>query len=159
MLSTMRCAITFALILYCFCPKSAIANSSNVKLKPRCHIGNLNQQPAKVQGEMTSFLGKLQAAIREDNRSQVAGMISYPLNVWINGKNSEVESKQEFIHLYDQIFTTSLRDLLLEQQPTCISRIGIRGFSISRGEIWFDFYPDGRIKIFTVTPIVMPDEY
>lgn len=108
---------------------------------------------------MSSFLSKLQTQVAENHKDQVATMIAYPLNAWINGKNREVGSEQEFVRLYGQIFTKPLKRLLLEQRPACISRVGAQGFSFGSGEMWFDFYPNGSVKIFTVTPVVFPDEY
>ncbi|HTV83001.1 MAG TPA: hypothetical protein VME18_10155 [Acidobacteriaceae bacterium] len=124
-----------------------------------CHIGNLGEQPAAAQKAMSSFLRGLQSQVAQGHKSQVADMIAYPLHAWISGKNQNVQSKREFLQLYDQIFTKPLTKLLPEQRPACISRVGAQGFSISRGEIWFDIHSDGSVKIFNVTPVVMSDEY
>lgn len=124
-----------------------------------CHVGNFGEQSAAVQNAMSSFLRRLQTRVAEGRKLQVADLIAYPLNAWINGKNQEVRSKQEFIRLYDQIFTSPLKRQLLEQRPACLSRVGAQGFSFGSGEMWFDLYPDGKVRIFTITPIVYPDEY
>lgn len=151
---------TIALSLIFFSgPQRVISPPHEAKSKVSCHLGNMDKQSAGVQSAIGLFLGKLQTAVAENHRWQVADMISYPLSAWIDGKNVEVQSKQEFVRLYGQVFTKPLSRLLLEQQPACISRVGAQGFSFSKGEMWFDFYPDGSVKVFTVTPIVMPSEY
>jgi len=153
----MKTAILLSVFLFTAIPT---ARAQVPGMRPAgCQGGNLGQQPAATQKAMTSFLDRLQSRVAKGHKSQVADMIAYPLHAWIGGKNEDVRSKREFLQLYDQIFTKPLIKLLLEQRPACIGRVGAQGFTISRGEIWFDTYPDGGVKIFTVTPVVMPDEY
>jgi len=85
-------------------------------------------------------------------------MISYPLLVSKDNSRRRIRSEKEFLDEYTRIFTPQLKVLSLKQSPQCVSRVGAQGFTISRGEIWFDIYPSGEVKIFTITPVVMPDE-
>jgi hypothetical protein len=73
-------------------------------------------------------------------------------------KKFSVRSDAEFVELYPTIFTSALGRLLAKQEPACVGRIGDKGLTISRGEIWFNVDPQGTVKIFTITPVVMPDE-
>jgi hypothetical protein len=60
------------------------------------------------------------------------------------------------MELYDRIFTAPLKRLLLNTQPDCVRRVGANGFSFSKGQIWFDRYPDGQVRVFTITPVDYP---
>jgi hypothetical protein len=123
-----------------------------------CTTGNLSDEPSVTQQKIGSFLDELKRAVEENKRGQVAKMISYPLHFATYKVKKEVRSEKEFLAQYDQIFPKELKALLLKQRPECVGRIGAQGFTISRGEIWFDVFPDGAVKIFTITAVVMADE-
>jgi hypothetical protein len=123
-----------------------------------CTVGNLSDEPSATQQKISSFLDELKRAVEEDKRGQVAKMISYPLLLSTYKGKKKVRSEEEFLAQYDQIFPKALKALLLKQRPECVGRIGVQGFTISRGEIWFDVFPDGVVRIFTITPVVMSDE-
>ena len=123
-----------------------------------CAIGNLKEEPASTVAAISFFLGELQAAVREDRRSEVAKLVSYPLNFSTPDGEHRVRSEQEFLAEYDSIFPAGLKTLLLRQTPECISRVGAQGFSFAHGQIWFGMYPDGKVKIFTINAAVYPGE-
>lgn len=101
---------------------------------------------------------KLKEFVEQGNKAQISKMVSYPLLISTDAGKRKIRSEKEFMAEYGQIFTEQFKNLLLKQQPECVSRVGAQGFTIGRGEIWFDEFPNGAVKIFTVTPVVMPDE-
>ena len=135
--------------------RSQVASPST---QPGCKAGNLSEESAESIAKVSAFLSELQNAVRSDDRSRVSTMISYPLLVSKDNSRRRIRSEKEFLDEYTRIFTPQLKVLSLKQSPQCVSRVGAQGFTISRGEIWFDIYPSGEVKIFTITPVVMPDE-
>jgi hypothetical protein len=123
-----------------------------------CTAGNLSDEPSATQQKIGYFLDELKRAVEENKREQVARMISYPLHFATYKGRRKIRSEKEFLAQYDQIFPKALKALLLKQRPECVGRIGVQGFTISRGEIWFDVFPDGAVRIFTITAVIMPDE-
>ncbi len=123
-----------------------------------CKEGNLSEESPVTKEKMISFLTQLKEALKKDDKGQVAKMMSYPLLISTETGHKQVHSEKEFLAEYARIVTPSLKSLLLKQQPECVSRVGAQGFTIGRGEIWFNEFPGGAVKIFTITPVVMPDE-
>jgi hypothetical protein len=136
----------------------AHAQTRNGEPAPGCTIGNLKEEPANTVTAISSFLSELQAAVKENRRKEVAKLVSYPLNVSTPDGKNPVRSEQEFLAHYDKIFPAGLKLLLLRQTPECVSRVGVRGFTFGHGQIWFDEYPDGKVRIFTITPVAYPGE-
>jgi hypothetical protein len=99
---------------------------------------------------MTSFLRELQSAVKEDRRDKVAMFMHYPLLVDLSNRRVHVRSAREFVAGYDRLFPVALRKSLLLQRPECIARVGAQGFTLGDVTIWFDAYPDGKVRIFTI---------
>jgi len=136
---------------------SANAQSIGV-IRDACKLGNLSDEPASTTKSITEFIASLKANLRANDSKRLASMISYPLLVSPESGKFRVRTPNEFEKRYLQIFPMQLRDLVLRQGPECVSRVGAKGFTIRNGEIWFDLYPDGRVRIFTITTVVIPDE-
>jgi hypothetical protein len=137
---------------------SCSAQTADHSLALGCKEGNLNEESPVTKEKMISFLNQLKEGLKGNEKGQVAGMMSYPLLISTEAGHKQVRSEKEFLAEYARIITPPLKSLLLKQQPECVSRVGAQGFTISRGEIWFNEFPDGAVKIFTITPVVMPDE-
>ncbi len=104
------------------------------------------------------FLTELQYAIKEGDKPRVAKLVHYPLSVQTTNAEFNIASQKEFIKQYDRILPIELKSFLLKQQPQCVSRVGAKGFSIGSGQLWFDEYPDGEVRIFAINAIVYPGE-
>jgi hypothetical protein len=59
---------------------------------------------AKNDQEVEAFADKVQSYVKNDNREQLAEVVSYPITVKIEGKPVNIQNKDEFVQLYDQIF-------------------------------------------------------
>jgi hypothetical protein len=139
---------------------SALAQSGGGEIRiSGCKSGNLLQErdPSVVE-EMGCFIGELKTAIAKGDKRRVARLVHYPLSFATADAELTIHSEQEFVKKYNRVLPPQLRDLLLRQETRCISRVGAKGFTIGTGEIWFDRFQDGKVKIFTVTAVVFPDE-
>lgn len=124
-----------------------------------CKPGNLfSESSPRTIDEMERFLTELHTAVASGDKLRVAQLAHYPLSVATANSTFTVYSDQQFVTKYDEIFPVQVRVFLLKQEPQCVSHVGARGYSIGTGQIWFDKYPNGAIKIFSVNAIVYPGE-
>jgi hypothetical protein len=140
---------------------SAFRNSHDrhdVRQTASCKPGNLEQEAPSTVRAMSDFIEDLKAAIARKDKQGVAKMIEYPLSFASASQNVEVRSEEQFIAQYDKLLPENLKKFLLKQQSSCISRVGAKGFTVGSGQIWFDQFPDGKVKIFTITAVVYPGE-
>lgn len=85
-------------------------------------------------------------------------MVQYPLSFSTMDARTTIRSEQEFIDKYDRILPKELKEFLLRQETRCLSRVGVKGFTVGHGQIWFDKFDDGTVKIFVITAVVYPGE-
>ena len=119
-----------------------------------CKPGNLYKEGPARGVVITNFLLRLKGAIKDGDKSKVSDFIHYPLSVATAHKSFAVGSAKGFVANYERILPASLRNFILAQQPQCVSRVGVQGFSIGNGQIWFDQFPDGKVRIFSVNAVV-----
>jgi hypothetical protein len=130
------------------------SQSTSRSSAPACERGNLDEEPRATKATITSFFNRLKVAIAQDKRAVVADMMSYPvLTTSIDGTRRRIRSREYFLRSYDQVLPTNERQFILRQDAVCIGRVGAQGFSIGRGELWFDIFPDGKVRIFTINPL------
>ena len=136
------------------------ASKSGAEERPStgCKPGNLRESAPALIEDMGRFLAELKSAVAKDDKQRVARMVHYPLSFATAGAEFTVHSQHEFVEKYDQILPLKLRDLLQRQETRCISRVGAKGFTIGTGEVWFDKFQDGTVKIIGITAVVYPDE-
>jgi hypothetical protein len=126
--------------------------------KHTCNPGNLDQEKPSTKKAIEDFWQRFEIALQKNDKSQIAKMVAYPLSVGFpSGGDLEVSSQRQFLKEYTRIFPGDLRDMLLRQRADCIRRVGAKGFSVAAGQIWFDQYPDGEVKIFSMTVVVYPE--
>jgi hypothetical protein len=152
----LKCLIVATLLV--FVNLSSQAQSSVVGLPFSCKVGNLSEQSPDTIRAMSAFLTELKDAVEKNEKRRISEMADYPMSVSTTKGKLVVHSASEFVTNYAKLFTPEIRTLLLRQQPECISRVGAQGFTISRGEIWFDIFPDNKIKIIGIVPVVLLDE-
>jgi len=123
-----------------------------------CKTGNLDDEPSATITSIEIFLSELKLDVKEDNRDKVAKLVHYPLLVSTPSGRSYIHSQIDFKARYNEIVPSALKTLLLRQQAKCVSRVGAQGFTIGNGEVWFDVFSDGNVKIFTISPVVISDQ-
>jgi hypothetical protein len=104
---------------------------------------------AKPAAAARAFLAQLQGAVQANNKEAVAGMISYPLLVLRDGKRTRIPRKEALLSNYDRIFTTSVRDAVLQQTAQCLFGNSL-GAMVGSGEVWFSEQAPEQWKIITV---------
>jgi hypothetical protein len=104
---------------------------------------------AKTAASARAFLAQLQAAVQANNKEQIAGMISYPLLVLRSGKRTRIRQKQPFLANYEQIFTSPVRDAVLQQTAQCLFGNSSGGM-VGNGEVWFREEAPEQWKIITI---------
>lgn len=99
------------------------------------------------------FYGEFIRAIREDRRLGAAEMIDWPRTVTPPEGSYTIETAEDFLPYYDDIFTSSLLESIRanqydETQADLFVRNGMVGGA--GGAIWFALVEDGRISVLTV---------
>lgn len=98
----------------------------------------------------TAFVSEFIAAVKEDDKNKIAGMMSYPLRV--NPKNGSrsytIKSKREFLQQYDELFSENMKKgLTADADIFC----NYQGGSIGAGRVWFEA-ADGKAVIYSINP-------
>jgi hypothetical protein len=100
-----------------------------------------------------TFLGRLQAAVRANDRGAVIKLIGFPLRVNSNGRSRVYRDARSVRADYDRIFTPEIARAILAQR---FDRLFGRdqGLMIGNGEVWFDHVctnaqcsPPGPVRI------------
>jgi hypothetical protein len=112
--------------------------------KPTCTLPDCEQA--------TAFFLKFQNAIKTDQRQDVAGMISYPLRSYRNGKATVIRNKTALLAQYETVFTSGARCAITTAVADDVWG-NWRGFTINEGAIWWDrIIPNSVTKNGTVQP-------
>jgi len=83
------------------------------------------------------FLTRLQAAVRADDRSAIAGMIAYPLRVNFDDGLKTYKDRPSIQRDFERIFTPRVRQAILDQEADKLFA-NYQGSMIGDGEVWFD---------------------
>lgn len=124
-----------------------------------CKASNLGEEnPARAKA-IEEFWRRFQNALKRNDKQNIAGMVEFPLSVaFASGRQIEIRSQTEFLADYARVFPKRTRRMFLRYPAECINRVGAKGFSIAEGQIWFDQYPNGKVKIFSMNVVVYPGE-
>lgn len=152
----MKRGILISLVAALVCTACSAQSPQEQSRTSGCKPGNLLESDASTVEQMGHFLNGLKAAVASGERQRVARFVRYPLPVATADAQVTIRSEQEFVKNYTRILPPQLRDLLLRQETSCISRVGAKGFTIGTGEVWFDRFQDGKVKIFGITAVTYP---
>lgn len=86
--------------------------------------------------EYHNFLDNLQTQLIGENKVEVAKLVSYPIEINIDGKKVKIKTPQQLIKLYGAIFTPALVKTVNTQQYKDLF-INAQGVMIGNGQIWF----------------------
>lgn len=105
-----------------------------------------------------TFLTRLQAAVRADDRDAVTGLIAYPLRVNSAGRAASYPDARSVRADFDRIFTPRVKHAILNQRVERVS-LGDHGVMIGTGAVWFGHVcansacsPPGPVRITAVNP-------
>ena len=96
-------------------------------------------EPGKAADTVTSerFLSRLQAAVRADDRSAIAGLIAYPLRVNFDNGPKTYRDRHSIERDFQRIFTPRVKQAILNQEADKLFT-SYQGSMIGDGEVWFD---------------------
>jgi len=96
------------------------------------------------------FVRRLQSAVASDDRLQVAGMLKYPLYFHGQRKTATLHNVADTLHLYNVVFSASLRRALAAQQVRNLIAQS-DGVAIEGGYIWINqSSQDGSLKVASI---------
>lgn len=109
---------------------------------------------AHTHQQYRTFFNQFKAAVIKHDKAKVAKLINYPMTAPVQGKDRVITNPEQFIALYDQIFTVSRQKLVAQQQYKNLFA-NSNGIMIGQqGEIWFSgICEDTRCQRFTVKVI------
>lgn len=103
-----------------------------------------SNQEAKV------FYLRFQRAVAENDKRVVAGIVSYPLNVYFPGnanqkRYTEIMDRKAFIKNYDRLFSEKLRSFIASIDVNSVDDLwgNYHGIAVGRGVIWIGVYCRG----------------
>lgn len=73
--------------------------------------------------------------VKAGDKEAIAGMISYPSQLTVPSGEYTVNSPEEFLPYYEELFTGEFTDQLLAEEPDAFLHNGL--ISFGAGEIWF----------------------
>jgi hypothetical protein len=83
-----------------------------------------------------SFFQELKTAVAAQDRTRVAGMVSYPLTVRLDGHPVQLKTPQELLAHYAQLLPPSTQQALASQSYEALF-VNSQGVMIGNGQIWF----------------------
>ena len=96
------------------------------------------------------FFRGLQKAVANNRRTEVAGLVAYPLNVRINNRSVTLRNQRELLQRYPSVFNQKVRQAVAHQKVSNLSA-SWRGVMVGQGELWFNQLP--KSKRFKITAI------
>ncbi len=67
----------------------------------------------KNDQDVETFVSNVQSYIKNDNKQQLSELISYPINVKINGKVKKIENKEAFVENYSSIVNSDFKKAMV----------------------------------------------
>ncbi|MGF9907781.1 hypothetical protein [Brevibacillus porteri] len=99
-------------------------------------------------GAFEAFFGKLQEAVKKNDKTEVAKHIRYPLRVNKDGKSHFIRDEQQFLEEYDRIMTEKVKEAFLQQKVTD-AFVNDQGVMVGNGEMWLGQFSN-RFVVFAV---------
>jgi hypothetical protein len=84
-----------------------------------------------------AFFDRLQIALKNDDRRELASIVNYPLLTTLNHKKTHIRSREELLSHFDELFDAGVRCAILNSKRKEVWG-NWRGFMIGRGAVWFD---------------------
>lgn len=94
-----------------------------------------------------AFIGKLQNALKDDDKQAIAAVIRYPLNVYDNGKVKETYANAEsVVKGFSGLFTPAVRQAIRCTKSEADWFVNDQGLMLGNGEVWIDGWGNGTPK-------------
>lgn len=128
MLKSMRhvlLATTFALVLVA--PAGAQSETTNQTIDQQ--LGDHTKYEAVIKA--------LQTAVAAHDAAGVAELVSYPIGVRVNGKETHIKSAKAFAENYDAIFTPTIAKAVTDQKYDDLF-VNYKGIMFGDGQVWIN---------------------
>lgn len=144
--------VWLALFAACLFSAPITRAAENSPAEPACG-GNstVDTQGAQFAEQSRDFLARLQMAVMANDKTEIAGMISYPLLVIHDGTRTRIGGRAAFLGAFNEIFDAPIRSAILDQSAACLFG-NDRGAMVGSGEVWFSGAGRGGMKIITINP-------
>ncbi|MBN1440036.1 MAG: hypothetical protein JW929_11560 [Anaerolineales bacterium] len=86
--------------------------------------------------EIRNFLNMIKDFIANEKRSDLAGLVKYPIQAYLGETRTAISSADQFVQHYDQIINSKIRNAVLHQKDEDL-RCTYEGVGLTHGEIWF----------------------
>ena len=83
-----------------------------------------------------AFFQELKDAVIRDDRKKVAGLVHYPLNVFVGRRRMVVRSSPELLKRYREVFNDNVVRAMKAQEPDMLFA-NWQGVMVGDGQIWF----------------------
>ncbi|MBU5483689.1 hypothetical protein KQI86_05055 [Clostridium sp. MSJ-11] len=95
--------------------------------------------------EFKNTFNNIKELVASNDKEKVAEYINFPINVHIGGKKVAIETKDQFIKNYDEIFNDNVKAKLANQkvEETFVNADGIM---VGDGEIWISVFNNSAHK-------------
>jgi len=120
--------------------------------------GNLDAEKPDTAQAVKDFWQDFQGALKKNDTHRVAALATYPVQVNLPKMSVTIRTSEELERNYSHIFPPKFRAFLIGEPLACVGRVGSRGFSVAAGQVWFDRYPDGKVRFFSVNVVLYPGE-
>jgi hypothetical protein len=144
-----RVRFSYVLLFLTVCIAGPTATQTVASPSTSCDSSTVDDWGQKEATKARAFLTALQSVVRADNRTKLATMVLYPLNVFAADGKRVIHNRSEFIQKYPSIFTPHVRQTVLKQSSDCLFG-NAEGAMVGNGEIWFTEQPTNAFKIITV---------
>jgi|RhiMetdeSRZDD1v2_1073273.scaffolds.fasta_scaffold152461_3 hypothetical protein len=94
--------------------------------------------PADLQDAETLFL-IVKTAIAAGDDLKVAELVKYPIRVTLEGQESLLKDRQEFLDYYEKIFDEGFIQTVFEMDETNLTLLP-NGVQAGNGELWFNYF-------------------
>jgi hypothetical protein len=98
------------------------------------------------------LLVSLKAAVVENNKAEIASLMSYPVRVNRGNSVRKIRSRDQLVRNFDLVFTSEVKQEVMRQSANCLFANG-QGVMIGNGQVWFT-QVNGKMKIIAlnITP-------
>jgi len=115
----------------------------------QCHGSPVADFSPSLEPKARAFLSSLVASVKAGDKTKIAAMVLYPLNVNTDKGHRIVRNSSEFVKTYDQLFTPAIKRAIERQVPECLFA-NWQGVMIGDGAVWFEEQHNGSVKIKTL---------
>lgn len=122
-----------------------------------CSGDTVDRLGVAVAKRSRAFLGRLNKAVQERDKKQVASMLRYPTDVHIADKTFPIRNPEEFVRNYERIVNGSVKAAILDEKSSRCLFSSPEGFMVGDGEVWFKEVSPGVLKVVTFNLGDSPD--